>query len=409
MKADEKNKIIFSVAGGKGGVGKSIFSVALATVLAKDGNRVALVDLDLGAANVHTYLGIIKKTPTIADFILKKVSSLEDVLIDTSQENLKAISGAEFVPGMANPAHWIKLKIMRHVRALPADLVIIDLGAGVHFNTLDFFGMSDRGIVVTAPEPGAVMNAYGFIKGALFRKLQNIFRKHPDIGPIIDGETKKTGSDSNFTLDSLTGHIKTVAPDMLPLIQEVEKDFSPALVVNRIPEMQTHVLVKNLISLCRDLLGDRILPWAVPWLDAVERRHGDRTDEAAEAKMMLLELGDSMRPAPALSGSEGLVVPGYDGYGPLDPDEPSYTFLLSLWSGSLLTKKDLAAARHCHVDRRLVEPTWLNDLDTTAALSNHYDRAALRWESVAVAHAGTAQLWLDLASRARNTARLLSA
>ena len=255
MKADEKNKIIFSVAGGKGGVGKSIFSVALATVLAKDGNRVALVDLDLGAANVHTYLGIIKKTPTIADFILKKVSSLEDVLIDTSQENLKAISGAEFVPGMANPAHWIKLKIMRHVRALPADLVIIDLGAGVHFNTLDFFGMSDRGIVVTAPEPGAVMNAYGFIKGALFRKLQNIFRKHPDIGPIIDGETKKTGSDSNFTLDSLTGHIKTVAPDMLPLIQEVEKDFSPALVVNRIPEMQTHLLVKNLISLCREKLG----------------------------------------------------------------------------------------------------------------------------------------------------------
>ena len=159
----------------------------------------------------------------------------------------------------------------------------------------------------------------------------------------------------------------------------------------------------------RFLLGDRILPWAVPWLDAVERRHGDRTDEAAEAKRMLLDLGDSMRPAPALSGSEGLVVPGYDGYGPLDPDEPSYTFLLSLWSGSLLTKKDLAAARHCHVDRRLVEPTWLNDLDTTAALSNHYDQAALRWESVAVAHAGTAQLWLDLASRARNTARLLSA
>ncbi len=243
------------MAGGKGGVGKSIFSVALATILAQEGNRVAVVDLDLGAANVHTYFGIIKKTPTIADFILKKVPSLENVLIDTSQENLKVISGAEFVPGMANPAHWIKLKIMRHVKALPADLVIIDLGAGVHFNTLDFFGMSDRGIVVTAPEPGAVMNAYGFIKGALFRKLQNIFRKHPDIGPIIEGETKKTGSDTTLTLDSLTSHIEKAAPDMLPVIREVKKDFCPALVVNRIPEMQTHVLVKNLISLCREKLG----------------------------------------------------------------------------------------------------------------------------------------------------------
>ena len=91
MKLDDNRKIIFSVAGGKGGVGKSIFSVALAVKLAMDGKRVTLVDLDLGAANLHTYLGIIKETPTIADFILKKVPSLEDILTETSQENLRII------------------------------------------------------------------------------------------------------------------------------------------------------------------------------------------------------------------------------------------------------------------------------------------------------------------------------
>lgn len=255
MKSDKKTKMIFSVAGGKGGVGKSIFSVALGTNLAMQGHSVALVDLDLGAANLHTYLGIIKHTPTIADFILKEVSSLEEILIETSQKNLKVISGAGFVPGMANPAHWMKLKIMRHVSALPADFVVIDLGAGVHFNTLDFFGMSDRGVIVTAPEPGAVMNAYSFIKAALFRKLQNIFKKHPDIGPLIDAETKKSGSDKNFTLEALTMHIKNISPDILPLIQEIENDFCPALVVNRISEGHKHVLVKNLISLCHEKLG----------------------------------------------------------------------------------------------------------------------------------------------------------
>jgi len=255
MKPDNKPKMIFSVAGGKGGVGKSIFSVSLGTKLAMDGHSVALVDLDLGAANLHTYLGIVKKTPTIADFILKKVPSLTDILVETSQENMKIISGAEFVPGMANPAHWMKLKIMRHVKALPADYIIIDLGAGVHFNTLDFFSMSDRGIVVTAPEPGAVMNAYSFIKGALFRRLQHIFKNHPEIGPVIDAETKKTGGEGGMGLEMLTEEIRLLSPDMLPLIDEIENDFCPALVVNRISEGHKHVLVRNLIALCRDKLG----------------------------------------------------------------------------------------------------------------------------------------------------------
>jgi flagellar biosynthesis protein FlhG len=115
--------------------------------------------------------------------------------------------------------------------------------------------MSDRGIVVTAPEPGAVMNAYSFIKGALFRKLQNIFRRHPEIGPIIDAETKKTESEKTFTIEALADQIKNLSPDMLPLVEEIEKDFFPALVVNKIPEGQKHVLVTNLISLCKERLG----------------------------------------------------------------------------------------------------------------------------------------------------------
>ncbi|UCH80851.1 MAG: hypothetical protein JSW20_14115, partial [Nitrospiraceae bacterium] len=212
-------------------------------------------DLDLGAANVHACLGILRKTPTIADFIQKRAASLEQILIDTSRNNLKLISGADFMPGMANPAYWMKLKIMRHIKAIPADIVILDLGAGVHFNTLDFFGIADRGVVLTAPEPGAVMNAYGFIKGALFRKLQGIFRRHPEISHIIDEESKKTEAESRLTLEQFADEVKRIDPELHPLIHEVEQTFNPALVVNRVPEGQSHILVKNLLSLSRDKLG----------------------------------------------------------------------------------------------------------------------------------------------------------
>ncbi len=159
----------------------------------------------------------------------------------------------------------------------------------------------------------------------------------------------------------------------------------------------------------RFLIGDRILHWAVPWLDAIERGHPDRADDARTTKERLLEIGDRMRPAPALTGSEGLVVPGFDGYGPLTPDVPLTEFLLSLWSGSILTKADVAAARNSHVDRRHLDPAWMDHGETRTGLANHYGRAALRWESIAMIHPGTSQLWLDLASRARNTARWLAA
>nr|MBC8361398.1 hypothetical protein [Candidatus Desulfatibia profunda] len=82
-----------------------------------------------------------------------------------------------------------------------------------------------------------------------------MFKKHAQIGPIIEAETKRTTEDTNFTLEWLTEQIKQLDPDMLPVIQELEKDFRPALVVNRQPEGGQHVLVKNLILLCRQKLG----------------------------------------------------------------------------------------------------------------------------------------------------------
>jgi flagellar biosynthesis protein FlhG len=82
---------------------KSIFSLAAAVELAGGGRRVVLADMDLGAANLHTYLGIIGKTPGVADFMLRRENFLADILVETQVKGLSLISGAEFLPGMANP------------------------------------------------------------------------------------------------------------------------------------------------------------------------------------------------------------------------------------------------------------------------------------------------------------------
>ncbi|MBI5639140.1 MAG: hypothetical protein HZA17_01820, partial [Nitrospirae bacterium] len=144
--------------------------------------------------------------------------------------------------------------------SLPADFLVVDLGAGVHFNTLDFFGMADRGIVITVPEPGAVLNAYGFIKGALFRKIEHVFKNHPEICTVMDQEMEEAGGDETLTLDWLSKKVSEISPELIPLIEEIEKSFSPGLVINRVPEAQNHILVNNLISLCQEKLGVAIEP-----------------------------------------------------------------------------------------------------------------------------------------------------
>lgn len=169
---------ILAVGGGKGGIGKSLVSANLGIALAQRGANVVLVDADLGGANLHTCLGVPTPTRTLSDFIEHRVERIEDALLPTGVERLSLLSGAHDMLDAANPKHGKKQRLIRHVSTLDADYVIIDLGAGTSFNTLDFFLAADRGIVVMLPEPTSIENAYRFIKAAFFRKLQMLEGKH---------------------------------------------------------------------------------------------------------------------------------------------------------------------------------------------------------------------------------------
>jgi len=254
MNLDRNVKHIIAVGGGKGGVGKSIFSISLAASLAEMGKDVVLADFDLGGANLHTYLGVNSKK-SIADFFQKKVGSLEEILEDTGIENLRLISGSEFVPGIANPAYWMKMKMIRHLKALRADILIIDLGAGVHYNVLDLFGLAESGIVVTTPEPGAVINAYSFIKAALFRKLQVVFQNHQQIGPVIKGLMEKSGDEGAFRLEWIREQINDADKEMAPIVNEICDSFHPFLVVNNVADNDFQYLIDNLTDVCDKNMG----------------------------------------------------------------------------------------------------------------------------------------------------------
>ncbi len=176
---------ILAIGGGKGGAGKSVFSTIMAFWLARTGNRTVLMDVDLGGANLHTLLGIKSPDRTLNDFITRKFSELEDICIDTSEKNLRLISGASDVLSLANPHFSQKIKLMTHLSRLDADYVVLDLGAGTSFNVLDFFLIAHKKIIVLTPEPTSIQNAYIFVRNTAYRKLSRLSNKNPSLQALI--------------------------------------------------------------------------------------------------------------------------------------------------------------------------------------------------------------------------------
>lgn len=169
---------IISVGGGKGGVGKSVVAANLAVAMAQEGREVVLVDADLGAANLHTLFGLEGPGPTLQSFIDHEVDSLESARVATGQRGLWVVRGASAVVGAANINHGQKVRLLRHVEKLAAEVVVVDVGAGSAFNQLDLFDVADLKVLVATPQLTSLQNAYGFVKGAVFRALVQVARAH---------------------------------------------------------------------------------------------------------------------------------------------------------------------------------------------------------------------------------------
>ena len=169
---------IFAVGGGKGGSGKSFISANLGVMLAKQGKKVVLIDLDLGAPNLHTMIGIGNLKTGLNNFLNKSVRDLSLTAVPTRIPSLYIISSLRCSLEVGNLFYPQKQKIIRAISRLPADYVVLDLGSGTTYNTLDFFLASHQGLSVFTPEPTSIQNTVQFIKAVYLRKLKHILKQH---------------------------------------------------------------------------------------------------------------------------------------------------------------------------------------------------------------------------------------
>ena len=246
--------VIWGVGGGKGGVGKTVITANAAICLAQLGKRCVALDADLGGANLHTVLGIPSPDYSLSDFVRKKVTSLGEILAPTPFPNLHLISGSRALLEMANPHDTQKEKLIRHISELDVDFVILDLGSGSAFNTLDFFLSADEGILIVLPEPTSVENAYHFIKAAFYRKLKKA-SKHSGVAEAIDkamGEKIARGIQSPRTL---INNVLKINPEAGQILQEEANGFRPNIIVNQTRKFDDRDLGQDIAHACRDYFG----------------------------------------------------------------------------------------------------------------------------------------------------------
>ncbi len=227
--------IIWAVGGGKGGVGKSIVSILLALSLARRGHSTILVDADLGAANLHTLMGIKTPVRTLNDFLNRKYRQLRQICIKTEVDNLGLICGASEVLTMANLQFAQKTKIFKSIQTLPARHVVLDLGAGASFNVLDFFLIAHFPIVVLTSQPVSIQNAYAFVRNAVYRRLTRTVSQKPSVLELIKAAMDPKNENQLRTIQELLAAVENASGSKYSsILRESVGNIKPLLVTNMI-------------------------------------------------------------------------------------------------------------------------------------------------------------------------------
>lgn len=242
-------KRIYSIGGGKGGSGKSFIATSLGVLLAKQGKRVVLVDLDLGASNLHTLLG--QKIPQkgLDAFIDKETRNLEDLALPTTIPNLYLISSTKCSLEIANLFYAQKVKLISAINDLPFDYILLDLGPGTHFNTLDFFLVAPEGLFVATPEPTAIENTFNFIKSVYLRKLK-LALKQTNMWYVFKEEIAKLSRGTLKSPMELVDILVKREPEKGKLFEDLLKRLKFKLILNKFRGQVTENLGEQLVDVC---------------------------------------------------------------------------------------------------------------------------------------------------------------
>ena len=223
---------VIAITSGKGGVGKTNLAVNLAIGLQLAGQRVMVIDADIGMANVNLLMGSVANR-SLVDLLSDDVQ-LEDVIEDGAA-GVKYISGVAGVEAALNVNRLAQKKLHKKLGRCSemADIIIIDTGAGLNRNVIEFVLAAEEVLLITTPEPTALADAYAVIKAySTYTERRNIklvvnrIRDEEECYEVTDKINQTTKNFLGLTVDCL-GYIYEDK-----VVREAVQMQEPFLIVN---------------------------------------------------------------------------------------------------------------------------------------------------------------------------------
>lgn len=241
---------VVAIAGGKGGVGKSLVAANVGIFLATLGKRVILIDAAFGTPTLHIFAGVSRPARTLSEALEPGGPTLGDVAVATHVPGVRLIAGANDPKG-ANPSPEQVRILVEQWRGLPADWVVVDLGPGVAPQTVELFLAADLGILVAVPDPSSIELMHRFVRLAFRAKLERSGLSHlAGTGVADDGQAWSA-------LDVYLHALAANAGDVTAL-RDAILSFSPLLIVNSARSKSDMELGRAVASAARRRLGTPI-------------------------------------------------------------------------------------------------------------------------------------------------------
>lgn len=212
---DNKSATILMVASGKGGVGKTWFSVTLAQSLAAENKKILLFDGDLGLANVDIQLGLMPEKDL--GTVIAGHCSLKEAVTHYTEGNFDILagrSGCGSLSQLSTERFWALLQSLKNLSA-HYDYLILDVGAGIGDTVKSMARFADHCLVVVTDEPTSLTDAYALIKIT--------HQSHPDLRLSIvvnQAESKETGQRVFDTLQKVCQNFLKYQPALVGIIHK---------------------------------------------------------------------------------------------------------------------------------------------------------------------------------------------
>lgn len=244
---------LLTITSGKGGVGKSTFTANIAFLLAQKDLKIAVLDADIGLANMQVLFDI-KPQYTLFEYINGQ-KNLSEVILQTKYKNISLIAGKSGYQYASGTNSFVFTRLVNDIISLNQfDILIVDTGAGLNDYVKEFLSISENILAITTTDPSALTDVYSLLKMLAIDKdsLMLCFNhtKSYHAGEIITNSLVNLAKKNRLKEDFMIKYLGSItSSENISITGRLRKLFVSEFPMSEIERQMQRIVEKILINI----------------------------------------------------------------------------------------------------------------------------------------------------------------